>query len=322
MWTTVHLVSTIIVGGCFVLSGTAKLRDRESTPQTFQALGVPAAFNHRWAYALYPWAELLVGIGVLVAPAWAWWPSAGAAFVLLAVLVALVARVIRRGDAASCNCFGSTQPITDRTLLRNVIFLALAGSTLVAPPTSPSPLWALAGQPELIVAAALSAALACLLTALSTGAQQEEPAEERLTDPVLPDLALENAEGTPVALDTLIAGGPALLVHVKEGCSSCREVSAFFHDRPRIADRVVVHLIERLPHPDSTRSAGRLWDLEGEVMTTLGMRATPSALLVAADGSIPANPVYGTKKILELVAGIEEAVRATTPPPIGEVLDR
>lgn len=323
-WSAIQLVAATIVGGCFVLSGIAKLRDGSGTAETFRALGVPAVADRPWIHRAYPWVELVVGVGVLLAPAWVWWPIALIAALMLAALTTLVARVVAGADAVSCNCFGTREPLTARTLTRNAIFLAFSVILVASAPSSPSPV--LAAVPDripLLVGVLLAAAAATLLTVLSRAPGDPLPRDaETYEDRTLhiPDLRVTDTAGASVALPSLVVDGPVLLVFVKHGCGPCREVIAELADGDRIADRVLVRLIERMPAagPDASRS--RLWDQGARAAYAVGLRSTPSAVLLAADRTIPTNPVYGPAEIRMLVAGIEEAVARSTPPPLGDVI--
>lgn len=321
LWSLLHLLSVVVVGGAYLISGIAKLRDPSGTANTFTVLRVPAVVNRAWVHRAYPIAELAIGAAVLLAPAGIWFPATLTALALTAVLLWLTAAHVRSGERASCNCFGVEQPITARTVLRNLILFAFAVVAVVAPLSAASPIWA-GTHPEATVMVIVAVAATCVLTALSVA-----PASEGMDDGVRPELFLPEAsfvaaDGSQVPLSALAPDAPVLLVHVKEGCTPCDEVIGFFAGRSRIAERVEVVVIEHLDMRPEGERPGRLWDRDGAIMSSLGMRTTPAALLVAADGSIPANPVFGTAAIIELVGGIEQAVSATTPPPLEDILDR
>lgn len=325
LWVSLQLVATVITSGCFVLSGIAKLREGAGTAATFEALSVPKLFHRTWVHRLYPWVELFIGLGVLLAPGGLWWVFACGAALMLAALTWFVARVLMRQAAVECNCFGSNQPVTKRTLARNIIFLGFSLILLVPPLTLQSPVIDSASmRPSLLFAVFLASSATIVLSLLSRSGRLTPAGAETFSDRLLelPDLEFNRADGTAVSLLKLTANGPMLLVHVKEGCSSCDDVVSYFEGKTHIADRVAVLLFERGGSGDTHSSDLKLWDSGGRVSTTLGLNGTPSALLVAADGSIPADPVYGKAQIFELVSGIETAIAETQTPDIAEIINK
>ncbi|MFV0434442.1 MAG: MauE/DoxX family redox-associated membrane protein [Leucobacter sp.] len=315
VWIAVHLVATVVVSGCFVLSGIAKLRDPEGTAETFHALGVPRVLDRRWVHRLYPWIELAVGIGVLLAPAPLWWPVALVAAAMLSALTWFVGRVVASESAVSCNCFGSRQPVTRRTLARNIVFLAFAIVLLIASPLTTSP--ALAAVPQrlpLLLGVILAAVAGVVLADLSRGGESGEEAVPNSSSGSggtalwVPGVEVRDPSGETVLLPAVVTGEPTLLVLVKPGCGPCQQTVKFFEGRERIAGRIVVHLMERTPPTGVDPSRRRLWDDGGIAAESLGLDGAPAALLVAGDRTIPADPVFGLAEIRRLVAGLEEAV--------------
>ena len=306
IWSVLQLVAVVIVGGCFLLSGIAKVRDSSNTENTFTALGVPSFLNRAWIRSLYPRAELLIGLGVLFSPV-AWWAFAIFAFVALLALTVLVSRLVLRAESVECNCFGTSEAITGRTLARNLLFLSFAILLLVPPAIIHStPIFS--GPPAMSVAVALSAAAAAAAAVLSRG-PASAPATHEDSDLFLPsELFVSDGEGRPAPLQSILDGTPLLLVHVRHGCSACSQIAAHLQDGQYVADRVKVRFVESSPQGLPLHDKSRLWDHGGVVTKALGMSATPTALLIAADGLIPADPVVGYDEIMKLVAGIEQAV--------------
>jgi len=322
VWAATHVVASLLVGGGFLLSGVAKMRDSAGTAETFEALKIPAALNRSWIHRLYPWGELLLGLGVLFAPAHLWWPAVLLSTLTMAALSGLVLRVVAARDAVECNCFGTRQPVTWRTVTRNLLFLAFSVLLLLNALGAPAPLWtSLQNHPVVAYTAVLAITGSVALAALSRGGNHIPADAETYEDRILevPDLLLLEGDGTEVRLPALARTGPVLLIYVKNGCGSCKKTEERFKDGDKIAGRVTVRLLERTPQtgPDQTRS--RLWDGQG-VARTLAMQSTPAALLLAADGTIPMDPVYGPQEIGRLADGIEEAVAQATPPPISKII--
>lgn len=311
IWTSIHLVATIIVAGCFLVSGFAKVRDATATGDTFRALGVVGWLDRPIVHRIYPWVEIAVGLGMLVGPALVWWIASFAAFGMLGALTLLVSRVLARSESVACNCFGRVETITSRTRTRNAILFSLSVVVLVAPPLAAAPVIALAlVAPDLVVAALSAAALGCVLTVLSFGAPRSNDREEEgvigIGMPV-PDVRLTSSSGVDVRVRTLIAHGAVLLVHVKVGCSSCDQVLRAIHDEMKIADVVTVRIVEQGVVRAGSAPASRLWDVSRSATPRLGLTRTPSALLIAADGTTPVRVAHGSDDILALIDGIEHA---------------
>lgn len=121
-----------------LLSGTAKLRSGEDVQATFTRLKVPRPLAAPALARAFPWLELLLA-AALVLPFTVLRPVVGlAAVALFAAFLVLVVRA--KGDGVSCGCFGeaSAAPISRWTVVRNVVFLALAVMALVEGIVSPA----------------------------------------------------------------------------------------------------------------------------------------------------------------------------------------
>lgn len=137
VWLVIQLACTLVVAACLITSGIAKLRDPAGTEETFRALHVPLAIDRPMVRRAYPVIELGMGAGILLAPQPIWLTVGVTATVLLGILTFFVGRVLARGEAAHCNCFGSRQPVTGRTLARNLVFLAAAVAMLLGGGSAP-----------------------------------------------------------------------------------------------------------------------------------------------------------------------------------------
>jgi len=98
------------------------------TEAGFVALGVPGAPIFAW---LVPAAEVIVAIALLSVPR----IGGVAALVMLGAFSAVLARAIRTGVRAGCNCFGQTrgQPVSGVDLVRNALLAVLGAAALLAP---------------------------------------------------------------------------------------------------------------------------------------------------------------------------------------------
>lgn len=118
--------AAIVLGVVLGLAAVTKLADRPGTARSFVAFGLPRSLA-----AVVPVVELAVAGALLVAPAW----GAAAALPLLALFTTFLARAIRRGVTAPCNCFGGAgrMPVSGVDLARNVALLAAGVAALFAP---------------------------------------------------------------------------------------------------------------------------------------------------------------------------------------------
>jgi uncharacterized membrane protein YphA (DoxX/SURF4 family) len=118
-------LAALLLAGVFALAGATKLRDRRDTTQSFRALGLPPGLA-----SAVPVVELLLAAGLVVAPGW----SAAVALALLAAFTTFLARAVRDGVAAPCNCFGSTgrSAVSAVELVRNLLLAAVAVAALTA----------------------------------------------------------------------------------------------------------------------------------------------------------------------------------------------
>jgi putative oxidoreductase len=84
---------------------------------------LPAAWVPLFAVTL-PWIEILVGFALVLGLF-----GRGAALVaaaLMAVFTVALSQALLRGIDLACGCFGGTDPATGWTVLRDVVFLAVA----------------------------------------------------------------------------------------------------------------------------------------------------------------------------------------------------
>lgn len=120
-------LAPLTVAAVLAVAAAGKLRRPRSGPREFVALRVPLALRRPWVVRLHPWAELAIAAGLVGAPApWRWAPGT-AAVGLLAGYLALVGRLVLRGERVACACFGATaHPVTGWTVARNAALLAAA----------------------------------------------------------------------------------------------------------------------------------------------------------------------------------------------------
>ena len=112
------------VAAVFAWAGAAKAVAPLRTRRTFAALGLPPVLA-----TIVPVAELGLAVGLVLSPGATAWP----ALVLLVAFTALLARVVVRGEAIACGCFGSArpEPVSFVDLLRNALLVGVAAAVAI-----------------------------------------------------------------------------------------------------------------------------------------------------------------------------------------------
>lgn len=255
MMAALVLVARLILAGVFAVAAITKLADQEGTRKAVTAFGAPARIATALAIAL-PLAELAVAALLL--------PSSTAsvgtlgALVLLGTFTAAIAWNLARGRSPDCHCFGQlhSAPASWKTLARNAVLLALAGSALagiLAEPAASAIAWI--GDPKgaELLALAVAVAAAALVAVGAVGfvtlmrsyggvLVRLERLEGTLADAgidpngraAMPELGLEPGTPAPafrttalsgetVSLETLTSTGlPSLLLFTSPTCGPCK----------------------------------------------------------------------------------------------------
>ena len=119
------LLIRLILASIFVLAGIGKLLDLEGSEKAVKDFGVPNALAKTFAAGL-PVAEII--IAVLLLPTASAWFGAICGFLLLLLFIGGMLWQLSKGNAPDCHCFGQihSEPVSKKSLLRNVIFAMLA----------------------------------------------------------------------------------------------------------------------------------------------------------------------------------------------------
>jgi peroxiredoxin/uncharacterized membrane protein YphA (DoxX/SURF4 family) len=301
----------------FVVAGVAKLADRPGTRQALANFDVPAGLIDPFVLLL-PLAELAAATA-LVFPTTARWGAAGS-LVLLALFVVGLTRVLRRGEAPDCHCFGQlhSKPANWTTVARNLAlalpaaYVALAGPgpslTSWVAGTDASDLWLIATASLATVATTASLLLWRENRRLrsSDGPAATSP---RQIGALAPRFSLPSTAGPAVSLRDLLADDRAcVLTFVSPGCGPC---AALLPELARWHDTVNEHLALTLVAPAAATQAEALArehaltdvliDEQATVMHAYGVWGTPSAILVASDGTVRSAPIAGHVAIESLI---------------------
>ncbi len=326
------LITRALLFAVFAVAGSAKLADLAETRATVEAFGVPAALA-RYGGTLLPFAELLTAAALLPQATARW--GAVAALVLLLVFIAGIAYALSRGKAPDCNCFGqiSSEQIGWRTLVRNGVLVAVAAFATAESPGSSFSAWTGNLNAAAVVAsvAVLSAALLIVLVlrlaatvrAQRTALAAADAGTSAASAPGLPvgmpapEFELPRLAGGSAGLASLRAGGQrTLLVFASPTCGPCTEMmpelarwSSALQETLNIA--VVESGVEDPAQLQSYGGLTTLHERERELAERYMVAATPTALIVDADGRIGSGQALGAGSIERL---IREQLRARSAP--------
>ncbi|MHB8669686.1 MAG: MauE/DoxX family redox-associated membrane protein [Acidimicrobiales bacterium] len=128
---TALLLARVLLSAVFVVSGLAKVADRDGSRHAVEGLGIPRPLADPIA-AILPLAELAVAVALLSARASGW--GAAGALGLLSLFTSLVALNLASGRRPDCHCFGQLRPapIGWPTVARNAGLTAIAAWIVVA----------------------------------------------------------------------------------------------------------------------------------------------------------------------------------------------
>ncbi len=317
MMDSVLIVARLCLAAVFFTAGIGKLADRSGTRQALADFDVPSRLAGPLLLIL-PAAELVVATALLF-PTTARWGATGS-LMLLALFVVGLTRVLRRGETPDCHCFGQvhSKPASWVTVARNLVlalpaaFVALTGpgpsfASWVAD-TDATDLWLIATG----TLAALTTTMSVLLwrenrRLRSTGGR--EAASHRQIGALAPHFTLPSTTGGAVSLQDLLADDRAcVLTFVSPGCGPCVALLpelARWHDT--ITERVALTLVTAVKAKEAEQLAREhaltdvLIDEQSTVSQAYGAIATPSAVLVASDGTVRSTLVAGPVAIESLI---------------------
>ena len=311
------VIARLCLAAVFFIAGVAKLADRSGTRQALADFDVPPRLADPLLLVL-PAAEITVATA-LVFPTTARWAAAGS-LVLLALFVVGLTRVLRRGEAPDCHCFGQlhSKPASWATVARNLV-LALPAAYIALEGPGPSLASWVASTNAHDLWLIMTSALAILATATSVLLWRENhwlrstdrrvAAAPRQIGALAPRFALPSTAGPVVSLQDLLADDRAcVLTFVHPECGPCATLLpelARWHDP--ITERLALTLVTPAEAMEAEQLAREhaltdvLIDQQSTVMHAYGVTATPSAVLVAADGTVRSAPVAGRIAIESLI---------------------
>jgi peroxiredoxin/uncharacterized membrane protein YphA (DoxX/SURF4 family) len=286
---TLFLVARVLLAAVFGMAALAKLADRHGTQQMIVDFGLPTRLA-----ALLAWSLVACELGVAVALAVPASARGGgyAALVSLTAFSTVIALNIAQGRRPTCHCFGRLHAteVGWSTVARNALFMAVGG-------------FVAAGGRFMLPFIVLGVVAGSTWLSLELrGHLRMQPGASA------PALSPVNQRGETWTLDSLLAEGtPLLLVFSDPSCLACRQLLpkvAMWQDQH--AGRLTVVLVsagssEHLLVTERRHGIRILIDTDRRVATAYGIKATPSAVLVDAEGKIAATAAVGADDIAGLV---------------------
>jgi methylamine dehydrogenase accessory protein MauD len=322
------VVIRLVLAAVFAVAAVGKLTDRAGTREAVARFGVPTGLVGTVSAGL-PVVELAIAAGLVVVATAAW--AAVAAGALLLVFCVAIVRLMVRGEAPDCHCFGSvgSAPVGRGTLVRNLLLVGLAGFVAVAG-------WTDGGESVGQLAVGLGA-VAIVLGAVIVlqGAfswqlfAQNGRMLERLTDleaavgqsvdrgdrPALavgdraPQFALSDLDGRMVTLAELLSPRRGLvLVFTDPGCGHCAALLPAL-GRARSKDQPPVVVISRGSLDENRTNAEEhgisplLVQDDFEIAQAYGSYGIPAAFVIDAAGRIASERAAGADAVAELLDG-------------------
>ena len=284
-------IGRLLLAAVFAVAGIAKLADREGSRRAARGFGAPG-----WLGVAIPVVELAIAVALV--PGVSARSAAAGAAALLALFALAIAVSLTKGRKPDCGCLGKlhSAPAGWGTVARNVALAALALAVASQPAGALS--WievTVAGIANVIAAQAILAYT--LLRRYGRALERIEALEAVSGRPQPLEVGAEapRFDGLPAV------GRQALLVFTDPGCAHCDallpKIAAW---RLELEGNLAIALVNDRP----------------EVAGLYSVEATPSAVLVGADGRIGHALVAGVEAIEALVGslalGPEPAMESTT----------
>ena len=326
----------ILLSAILAVSGVAKATDWVGTETAIISFGIPSRASYLAARTL-PIVEIVLAVTLLI-PATHWGAALGAA-VLFAAFTAIVFLAIVRRNPVDCHCFGqlTSSPVTWKTIIRNLALIIVAAVIIAesnAAGTISDWVWISSVTDVARVGLTISAILLVMvcvllffqfqlarqngrillrLDALEAGRHLPIPSPTAAQSglPVgspAPDFELRRLHGGVLTLASELAAGlPLLLVFVDPGCGPCMvllpELSAW---QLELHERVTIVIVSRgIAEQNSAKIDPHgltcvALQHDREVAIAYQAHATPSAVLVGADGRIASPVAAGAEAIRRL----------------------
>lgn len=321
----VVLVLRLALAAVFVTAAAGKAMDLAGSRKALVDFGFTTRLAALGGPAL-PVLEVLIAAALVVTATARW--GALAALVLLGGFIVGIASLLRAGRAPDCHCFGQihSEPVGASTLIRNAVLATAALVVAIGAPGRSLGSFDSEGLALLLTGmATVALALAVAVLARENRELRKRPQRQRPSGlPAgtrAPGFSLPDVRGGEVTLaEHLDAGRPVVVAFVSPGCGPCK---AFLPDLARwqrtLSGTVAVLAVSdgemeaNLALADETGLGSLLVAQRARVSAQYNVRATPSAVLVDADGTIATSAALGGPAIEALVRVAVRRNEATPP---------
>lgn len=311
---TAVVVSWLVPAVVLLLAAVAKVgASARTAEQAFlKSLGWPTS---RWLVLAHVLIEAALGVGLIATTGTLLIAVCAATLALMIGYVGTVVRALRLPERPPCACFGEQpEPVTSRTLARNLLLTGFSTAALLAAIAGGSPR-ELLDPPAWWWLTAVLATGALLFTMLPIVADGPVPvtADDDLDDYLrtpIPLAYLETADGIETTLRELADERPQLLFFLNGHCGSCLDTAAEIPQWQTRLQALDLRIVAPINELDLVRNhwpdlaPAQLRDVRGEVWRLLG-GATPAAVLLGADGLLAGGPVSGRQQVAAFVEQIE-----------------
>lgn len=329
--TTAIIGLQVALAVVLAVAGYAKLRDLSGSRQAVQDFGVPARLAGPLGLAL-PIVEIALAVLLLVGTTAL--AAAIAAVALFLTFVVAIGYNLSQGRQPDCHCFGQlhSEPAGWPTIFRNAVLTGAALLVVAAGGRSPGAWFgdlSSEGQAVLLLGAAILGGLALqarfthqLVTqnrslidqvaVLATGSLAAAiPASNAPVEAIRTAAAFDipGLDGGRLTLRGLLAHGkPVLLLFTSPSCGPCNSLLPDVAEWTTRFDAELTIALVSIGNVDDNRAKAHAHDLRHvglqewpDVSTPYGVNATPTAILIDADGMIRNPNANGRNEIRDLV---------------------
>ncbi|HMT33127.1 MAG TPA: MauE/DoxX family redox-associated membrane protein [Dermatophilaceae bacterium] len=316
-------VPALLLALVLAVSGVAKVRDPQSTRESFYTLRLPLRLTRSAAPWLLPWGEIALAGALLLTSGWVQALMAIATVVLFAAYLVVIVRASRFPEKVECGCLGKLGlgTVGPVTIVRNALLLALAVATVVDALRHGSVIGRLLATDTAGWGWLLAIAVTVLLTGLMTyasggsrGQDSTEPDADELADyerRPTPSLWLTDIDGDRHNLLSLSMQQALFVVYANMGCGACMTVidalPGFKAANPELAVHVLVQVYDEAARSRLPADVPVFVDPD-LIFVQFFQLNSPGAVLFGADGMLAGGPTYGSGPVLSLMTDISEAL--------------
>lgn len=306
--TFIYISLSIALATIFLAAGITKIYWRDGFRQALKGFGISQNYSKPLAFGI-PYLEITIAFLLTFQRTAV--VGATLSILTIAAFSIFVSIHLWKGISVACNCFGSfsKNPITWRTLIRNVALIGLCTILLWTFHFVSLNIW----MQFTIMVSAIAFAEGWLLWMLRKDNKLSKKFENKGTEKVRKK-AVEfslTTENGPVPITTLLSEGkPVLLVFIDPSCGPCEEILPYLAQwQQRFSNSLLIQLISRGSLNENFQKTQQ-FGLKNiavqngiDVAASFGIRGTPSAVLIAPDGTVVSEIIEGPQQLIKFVTG-------------------